>query len=98
LFDLGPRGLIEHLEQWAGALSGLQGRASQGGHARDGVRPRNDLQQPPRHAQTDPFGLGDSGELVLGVGGDLDGLLQPLVKGLNLGVLLSDLVLECVDL
>ncbi len=59
--------------------------------------PVHDPQQPPGHAQADPLGLGDGGELVLLVGGDLDGVLQPLLEGLDLGLLLGELPLKLVD-
>ena len=62
-----------------------------------GSRPRHDPQQPPGHAQADPLGLGDGGELVLLVGGDLDGVFQPLLEGLDLGLLLGELLLKVVD-
>ena len=59
--------------------------------------PVHDPQQPPGHAQADPLGLGDGGELVLLVGGDLDGVFQPLLEGLDLGPLLGELPLKLVD-
>jgi hypothetical protein len=97
VFDLGPRPLVEHLEQGAGPHTGLQGGASQGGHTRGGSRPRYDPQQPSGDAQADPLGLGDGGELVLFFGGDLHSVLQPLVKGLILRLLLGQLPLKFVD-
>lgn len=97
LLDRGPGLLVEHLEQLAGAFARLQGRPSQRRHARGGVRPRHDLQEAPGGTQTDPLGLGDSGELILFVGGDLHGVLQPLSEGLDLSVLLGELPLKVVD-
>ena len=81
LFDLGPGRLVEHLEQRAGLLAGLEGRPPQRRHARTASRPRHDPQQPPGHAQADPLGLGDGGELVLLVGGDLDGVSRAALGG-----------------
>jgi len=93
LFDQGPGRLIEHLEQAAGVLAGLQSRPPQGRDARSGLRPLHDLQQPPGHAQADPLGLGDGRELVLLVRGDLDGSFEPLLEGLDLGPLFGKLSL-----
>ena len=45
---------------------------------------------------TRPLGLGDAGELVLFVGGDLHGVLEPLVKGLILRLLLGQWPLKFV--
>ena len=86
LLDLGPGRLVEHREQRTGLRSGLQGHPPQRRDAPTAPRPRQDPQQPPGHAQADPLGLGDGGELVLLVGGDLDGMSQPLLEGLNLGL------------
>jgi hypothetical protein len=97
LFDLGPGLLIEHREQGAGPHAGLPGRPSQGGHARGGGPSLHDPQQSPGDAQADPLGLGDGGELVLCVGGDLHGMLEPLVKGVIFRLLLGQLPLEFVD-
>ena len=54
LFDLGPGRLVEDLKQTAGVLSGLEGGASRGRHARDGLRRRHELQEPTGDAQADP--------------------------------------------
>src|SRR5512142_603239 len=97
LFDLGPVLLVEHLEQGAGPHAGLQGRPSQGRNARGGCRPLHDPQQPPGDAQADPLGLGDGGKLVLLVGGELHGVLEPLLKGLIFRLLLGELPLKFVD-
>ena len=59
--------------------------------------PATTRKQPPGHAQADPLGLGDGGELVLRVGGDLDGVFEPLPEGLDLGLLLGELLLKLVD-
>ena len=77
----------------------LQGRPSQGGNARGDFRPRSfhDLQEPPSHAQADPLGLGDGGELVLFLGGDLHGVLEPLVKGVMFRLLRGQVPLKVVD-
>jgi hypothetical protein len=97
LLDLGPGRLVEHPEQAAGALAGLEGRPPQGRHAGDRLRPGHDPQEPAGHAQADPLGLGDDGELVLLLGGDLDGEFQPLLEGLDLGLPPGELLLEIVD-
>jgi hypothetical protein len=44
-----------------------------------------------------PLGLGNGGELLLLVGGDLDGVLEPLAKNLVLGLTFGELLLEFVD-
>ncbi len=95
--DPGPGRLIEDLEQAAGVLAGPEGRPSQGRHTRGGSHPRHDLQESPGHAEADPLGLGDDGELGLLLGGDLQGELQPLLEGLNLGVPLGELPVKPVD-
>ena len=97
LFDLGLGHLVEHFEQLAGALASFLGGPSQRRHARGSYRPGHDLQQPPRHAQADPLGLGDAGELVLFVACDLDGVLQSLLEILDLNLLPGELPLEFVD-
>jgi hypothetical protein len=55
------------------------------------------VQESAGDAQTDALGLGDGGELVLLVGGDLDGAIQPLAEGLNLGLLRGEVPLKLVD-
>jgi hypothetical protein len=95
--DLGPGGLIEHPEQAPGVRAGLEGRPPQGRHARDRLRPGHDSQESPGHAQADALGLGDGGELILLIGGDLDGVLESLLKGLDLGLAAVELLLEFVD-
>jgi hypothetical protein len=45
------------------------------------------LQEPADDAETDPLGLGDRGEFVLLVAGDLHGVLQALAEGPILGLL-----------
>jgi hypothetical protein len=97
LLDLGAGRLIEHLEQSAGALAGLEGRPSQGRHARGGSRPRHDLEESPGDAEADPLGPGDDGELGLLLGGDLAGELQLLPEGVNFGVPLGELSVKPVD-
>jgi hypothetical protein len=97
LFDLRPGRLVEDLQQAAGVLSGLEGDASQGRHAGDGLRRRHDLQEPTSDAQADPLGLGDGGELAMRLGGDLDGVVEALPEGLDLGPVLGELELKPVD-
>jgi hypothetical protein len=55
------------------------------------------VQEPAGDAQADALGLGDDGELVLLLGGDLDGAPQPLAEGLDLGLLLGEVALKLVD-
>ncbi len=86
LLDLGPCRLIEHPEQAAGVFGGLESRPSQGRHAGDRHRPGHDEQEPAGDPQADPLGLGDGGEFVLLLTGDLDGLLQPQAEGPILGL------------
>ena len=97
LFDLGPSRLVEHLEQAAGPLAGLESRPTQLRDAGSGSRSLHDPQEPPGHAQADPLGLGDGGKLVLLLGGDLDGVTQPFLEGLDLGPLYAELLLEFVN-
>ena len=97
LADLEPCHLIEDLGQAAGVLAGLEGRPSQGRHARDGARPRHDLQESPGDAEADPLGLGGDGELGLLLGGDLAGELQLLLEGLNFRVPLCELSVKPVN-
>jgi hypothetical protein len=97
LLDPGPGGLIEDPEQAAGPLPRPEGRPPQRRDAGDGLRPGHDVQEPTGDTQADPLGLGDGGELVLRVGGDLDGAIQPLPKGLDLGLLLGEVPLKLVD-
>ena len=56
------------------------------------------MQEPPGHAQADPLGLGDGGELVLFVGRDLDGMAEPLLEVMDLGLALGQLLRKLVDL
>jgi hypothetical protein len=97
LVDLGPCRLIEYLEQAARVLAGLKGRPPEGRHARGGSRARHDLQESPGHAEADPLGLGDDGELGLLLGGDLEGELPLLPEGLNFSVPLGELSVKPVD-
>jgi hypothetical protein len=60
-------------------------------------RPCHDLQQPPGHAQADPLGLGDGGELMLLLGSELDGVFQPLFEGVDLGLPSGELSLKFFD-
>jgi hypothetical protein len=86
LLDLGPGRPVEHPEQAAGVLAGLESRPSQGRHAGDRLRPGHDEQEPAGDTQADSLGLGDGGEFVLLLAGDLDGLLQPQAEGPILGL------------
>jgi hypothetical protein len=97
LFDPGPGRLVEHREQGAGTLTGTESRPSRRRNARGGSRSLHDPEQSPGHAQADPLGLGEGGELVLLVDGDLDGVLESLPEGLDLGPLLDELLPEFVD-
>jgi len=97
LLDPGAGRLVEDFEQAAGPLASLESRPPQGRDAGSGCRSLHDPQEPPGHAQAHPFGLGDGGELVLLVGGDLDGVTEPFLEGLNLGLPLGELLLQFVD-
>jgi hypothetical protein len=97
LLDPGPGGLVEDLEQPPGVPAGLEGRPSQRRHTRHRLRSGHDLQEPAGHAEADPLGLGDRGELVVRVAGDLDGPLQPLAEGPILGLLVGQASLQLLD-
>jgi hypothetical protein len=87
LLDSGSGRLVEDLEQGPGMPSGLEGRPPQRGHAGHRLRSGHDLQEPAGHGEADPLGLGNRGELVLLVAGDLHGVLQPLTEGPIFGLL-----------
>jgi hypothetical protein len=89
LLDPGPGGLVEDLEQGPGVPAGLEGRPSQGRRAGDRHRSGHDVQEPAGDAEADTLGLGDGGELVLLVAGDLHGLLQSPAEGPILGLLVG---------
>jgi hypothetical protein len=91
LIDPGPGRLVKDLEQGPGVLTCLVGCPPERRHALDRHRSGHDLQEPAGDAEADPLGLGDGGELVLLVAGDLHGLLQPLAEGPILGLLVSQL-------
>jgi hypothetical protein len=55
------------------------------------------VQEPAGDAEADPLGLGDDGELALLLGGDLDGVTEPLPEDTDLGQLVGELLLEFVD-
>jgi hypothetical protein len=97
LLDLGPCRLIEDPEQEAGVLARLEGRPPEGRHARNDLRPGHDPQESPGHAEADPLGLGDDGELGLLLGGDLEGVLEPLLEGLDFDMPLGEFSLKPVD-
>ena len=97
LLDSGPGRLVEDLEQRPGVPAGLEGRPSQGRHARDRHRSGHDVQEPSGDAQADPLGLGDGGEFLLLVPSDLHGVLGSLLKGLDLGLAAGQLLLEFVN-
>jgi hypothetical protein len=69
--------------------TGLEGRPPQRRHARHRLRSGDDLQEAAGDAEADPLGLGDGGELVLRVAGDLHGPLQPGAQGPILGLLVG---------
>ena len=70
---------------------------SQCGDAGGRVGPLDDLEQASGDAETDALGLGDGGEVVVDFRGEDDGVLEPVVKGLDLGVLPIELILELSD-
>ncbi len=86
MLDPGPGRLVEHPEQAAGVLAGLESRPPQGRHAGDRLRPGHDEQEPAGDTQAHPLGLGDGGEFALRLAGDLDGLLQSQAEGPILGL------------
>jgi hypothetical protein len=75
----------------------LEGRPPQRRYARDGLRAGHDLQEPAGDAEADPLGLGDGGELLLLVAGELHGAFESLLKGLDLGLAAGELLMESVD-
>jgi hypothetical protein len=97
LFHPGPGRLVEDRQQGPGPPAGLEGGASRGRHARDRSRSGHDEQEPSGDAEADPLGLGDGGELILHVSGDLDGSLQAVAKGPILGLAVGELSPEVVD-
>ena len=97
MLDPGPGRLVEDLEQGPGVLAGLQGRPPQRRHARDGLRSGHDVQESAGDAEADPLGLGDGGELLLLVAGDLHGSLQAPAEGPILGLPVGELSPEVVD-
>jgi hypothetical protein len=97
LLNAGADRLIEDFEQLARTIPRLGRGASQRRDARDILRSGHHTEQASGHTQADALSLSDTGELVLFVRGDLDSLLQPLLKGLDLGSLLSELLLKGVD-
>jgi hypothetical protein len=97
LLDPGPGRIVEDFEQGPGVLTGLEGRPSQGRHARDRPRSGHDVQEAAGDAEADPLGLGHGGELVLRLTGDLDGVFESLLEGLDLGEAAVELPLKFVD-
>jgi len=97
LLDPGARHLVEDLQEGAGVTAGLEGGPSQGRHAGGVLRSGYDPQEPASDAEAHALGLGDGGELVLHVAGDLDGPLQAAAKGLILGLVAGELSPEVVD-
>jgi hypothetical protein len=55
------------------------------------------MQEPTSDSETDPLGLGDGGELVPLVAGDLHGTLQPLAEGPILGLLVGQASPQLLD-
>jgi len=97
LFHPGPGRLVEDREEGTGLLAGLEGGASQCRHAGDRHRSGHDEQEPAGDAEADPLGLGDGGELILLVSGDLDGSLQAAAKEPILGLAVGELLPEVFD-
>lgn len=97
LLDLGPGRVVEHAKQEAGPLAGREGGPSQRRHARGRLRSGHDVEESAGDAEADPLGLGDGGELLLHVAGDLHGPLQASAKGLILDLAVGQLSPEVVD-
>ena len=97
MFDAGPRHLVEDLQQGAGVLAGLERGPSQGGDAGCGAGALDDLQEATGDAEADALGLGDSGEVVVQLRREEDGVLESVVECLDLGVLAVELFLKLGD-
>jgi hypothetical protein len=78
-------------------LAGLEGGPPQRRHTRGALRPGHDVQEPSCDAEADPLGLGDGGELVVLLGGDLDGVVEAFPEGLDHGLVVGEFSLEFVD-
>src|SRR5262245_51220338 len=77
--------------------TGLEGRPPQCRRARHRLRTGHDLQEPAGDAEADPLGLGDRGELVLRVAGDLHGPLPSGAQGPILGLLVGQASPQLLD-
>jgi hypothetical protein len=55
------------------------------------------VQEAAGDAEADPLSLGEGGEFLLLVAGDLHGVLESPLKGLDLGLAAGELLLEFVD-
>jgi len=97
LFDPRPGRLVEDFEQRTGVPAGLECRPPQRRHAGHRLRSGHDLQEPLGDAEADPFGLGDAGELVLLVAGDLHGVLQSGAQDAILGLLVGQASPQLLD-
>jgi hypothetical protein len=97
LLDPGTGRLVEDTEQGPGMPTGREGRPPQRRHARHRLRSGHDLQESMGDAEADPLGLGDGGELVLRVAGDLHGPLQSGAQGAILGLLVGQASSQLLD-
>jgi hypothetical protein len=97
LLDSGAGRLVEDTEQGPSMPTGFEGRPPQRRHARHRLRAGHDLQEPAGDAEADPLGLGDGGELVLLVAGDLHGPPQPLAEVPILGLLIGQASPQLLD-
>ena len=98
MLDLRACRLVEDFQQACGLLARLVGDSSQGGDAGGGLRPVDDPEEPAGDAEADALGLGDGGELVSLLRGDLDGMIQAIPEDLDLDLSLIELVTKVVDL
>ena len=78
-------------------LAGHERRPPQRRHARGRLRSGHDVEESAGDSEADPLGLGDGGELLLHVAGDLHDSLQAAAKGLIFGLAVGELLPEIVD-
>src|SRR4051794_203709 len=92
LLDPGAGRLVEDFEQGPSLPAGHERRPPQRRHARGRLRSGHDVEEAAGDSEADPLGLGDGGELLLHVAGDLHGSLQAAAKGLIFGLAVGELL------